>query len=362
MEVEGEVVTMTTGDLGTPGWQRHRIVLQAKAERRLELVRRRQRVEEVLRRKISELRELCLQEAELTGLLPKQYPLEVGEEPPTVSRRPWRGRQTLQPHQGQWQNMETYFHVRRTSEGIARGYMRQQKHRMEEAALQMSQNTDGRGDGQTIGCGNSWTLLPGELYQGRRTGTCLTSPIRLLQRSVSGASRSNGSLSPAVCRDRAGRFRYPILVPGRGQRADGCNPSLEPRGDVGAEPQPRTRRSSSSEVPGLGGGTPRSRAGRSAFRLAGSRCPEWQQQAAEGPQGPCAHRRPVPTALLDREIHRALALEGLRDWYVRSATSGPPRDPVAGGHHHRLYTESMLSTCTPRSGTRRDLETWRSRR
>ncbi|XP_015267318.1 PREDICTED: uncharacterized protein C1orf106 homolog [Gekko japonicus] len=51
-------------------------------------MRKQQRVlEERLEACVQELKKLCLREAELTGMLPSEYPLKAGEKPPKVRRR-----------------------------------------------------------------------------------------------------------------------------------------------------------------------------------------------------------------------------------------------------------------------------------
>ncbi|XP_063792148.1 coiled-coil domain-containing protein 120 [Pseudophryne corroboree] len=52
-----------------------------------ELAEKQRDLQESLRQKVNELRRLCLQEAELTGQVPPEYPLEYGERPPNVARR-----------------------------------------------------------------------------------------------------------------------------------------------------------------------------------------------------------------------------------------------------------------------------------
>ncbi|XP_069731781.1 innate immunity activator protein [Phaenicophaeus curvirostris] len=49
--------------------------------------RRQQALEARLEGCVQELRRLCLREAELTGALPREYPLKAGEKPPKVRRR-----------------------------------------------------------------------------------------------------------------------------------------------------------------------------------------------------------------------------------------------------------------------------------
>ncbi|XP_063212582.1 innate immunity activator protein isoform X2 [Chroicocephalus ridibundus] len=49
--------------------------------------RRQQALEARLETCVQELRRLCLREAELTGTLPREYPLKAGEKPPKVRRR-----------------------------------------------------------------------------------------------------------------------------------------------------------------------------------------------------------------------------------------------------------------------------------
>lgn len=44
-------------------------------------------MDEKLSAKLEELKKLCLQEAQLSGQLPPEYPLLPGEAPPTIRRR-----------------------------------------------------------------------------------------------------------------------------------------------------------------------------------------------------------------------------------------------------------------------------------
>ncbi|XP_071333628.1 coiled-coil domain-containing protein 120 [Trachinotus anak] len=56
-------------------------------ERMAELQERRQSLQALLSTRLAELRRICLQEAELTGAVPSDFPLEAGENPPCVRRR-----------------------------------------------------------------------------------------------------------------------------------------------------------------------------------------------------------------------------------------------------------------------------------
>uniref|UniRef100_A0A4W5LG23 Cytohesin Ubiquitin Protein Inducing domain-containing protein n=1 Tax=Hucho hucho TaxID=62062 RepID=A0A4W5LG23_9TELE len=56
-------------------------------ERMTELQERRRSLETLLNSRLAELRRVCLQEAELTGELPGDFPLEAGERRPNVRRR-----------------------------------------------------------------------------------------------------------------------------------------------------------------------------------------------------------------------------------------------------------------------------------
>ncbi|KAL3977824.1 inactive phospholipase D5 [Sarotherodon galilaeus] len=57
------------------------------AERIATLQERKQALEALLNARVGELKQVCLQEAELTGKLPRAFPLETGEKPPLVQRR-----------------------------------------------------------------------------------------------------------------------------------------------------------------------------------------------------------------------------------------------------------------------------------
>lgn len=51
------------------------------------LRQRREALQEKLAQKNNELKNLCVEEAEITGVLPPELPLEPGESPPTFRRK-----------------------------------------------------------------------------------------------------------------------------------------------------------------------------------------------------------------------------------------------------------------------------------
>ncbi|XP_019965509.2 coiled-coil domain-containing protein 120 isoform X1 [Paralichthys olivaceus] len=78
MEVKGQIIT-TPDPLTCPD--------KKQRERMTELQDRRRSLQALLRTRLAELRRICLQEAELTGAVPSDFPLEAGEKPPCVRRR-----------------------------------------------------------------------------------------------------------------------------------------------------------------------------------------------------------------------------------------------------------------------------------
>nr|XP_057909586.1 coiled-coil domain-containing protein 120 [Doryrhamphus excisus]XP_057909657.1 coiled-coil domain-containing protein 120 [Doryrhamphus excisus] len=85
MEVKGHLIT-SMGLVGAPdvqGCQDGKL----QAERVTALQDRKQALEALLNTRVEELKLVCLQEAELTGKLPRAFPLETGEKPPAVQRR-----------------------------------------------------------------------------------------------------------------------------------------------------------------------------------------------------------------------------------------------------------------------------------
>lgn len=84
MEVKGRVITaMGLGSPDVQGCQDSKL----QAERVSELQERKQSLQSLLNSRLGELRQVCLLEAELTGKLPRDFPLEEGERPPFVQRR-----------------------------------------------------------------------------------------------------------------------------------------------------------------------------------------------------------------------------------------------------------------------------------
>ncbi|XP_051789451.1 coiled-coil domain-containing protein 120 isoform X2 [Erpetoichthys calabaricus] len=85
MEVKGHLIT--PAGLSCSESQSSELATKLRAERMIELLDRKRTLQAALTSRISELKKLCLQEAELTGELPSEYPLESGERPPNVRRR-----------------------------------------------------------------------------------------------------------------------------------------------------------------------------------------------------------------------------------------------------------------------------------
>ncbi|XP_038637383.1 FERM domain-containing protein 4A-like [Scyliorhinus canicula] len=233
MEVKGEPITMATGNIGSPGSQRYTKAMKIKVERMKELRDRQGKLEERLRRKIAELKELCLQEAKLTGRLPIDYPLLPGEMPPAVDRRVRTSRK-LSNHstkpgedvglwdlehrfqlQGRIANASPALAVRTALAGeqrVRRKHNHQQRklpeHRPteiqrtshfpqalpDETTLTAAMWAEGRasprvdtwGDGQTVGRNHGWTLLPMDIdCQARGLRNSYASPVRYSQGFVS---------------------------------------------------------------------------------------------------------------------------------------------------------------------------------
>lgn len=75
----------SVASLGSTGSGNDRAAKQAEMVATLQA--RRAQLEAKLASKNEELKILCIQEAELTGVLPPEIPLEPGETPPTLRRR-----------------------------------------------------------------------------------------------------------------------------------------------------------------------------------------------------------------------------------------------------------------------------------
>ncbi|XP_042191330.1 FERM domain-containing protein 4A isoform X1 [Callorhinchus milii] len=87
MGSKGKIISGSSGSLLSSGSQESDSSQAAKKDMLAALKSRQESLEETLRIRLDELRKLCLREAELTGKLPKEYPLDPGEQPPIVRRR-----------------------------------------------------------------------------------------------------------------------------------------------------------------------------------------------------------------------------------------------------------------------------------
>ncbi|XP_062246028.1 FERM domain-containing protein 4A isoform X1 [Platichthys flesus] len=87
MGSKGKIISGSSGSLLSSGSQESDSSQTAKKDMLAALRARQEALEETLKQRLEELKNICIREAELTGKLPKEYPLDVGEEPPTVRRK-----------------------------------------------------------------------------------------------------------------------------------------------------------------------------------------------------------------------------------------------------------------------------------
>uniref|UniRef100_A0A671N7T4 FERM domain-containing protein n=1 Tax=Sinocyclocheilus anshuiensis TaxID=1608454 RepID=A0A671N7T4_9TELE len=87
MGSKGKIISGSSGSLLSSGSQESDSSQTAKKDMLAALRARQEALEETLRQRIEELKSICIREAELTGKLPKEYPLDPGEEPPNVRRK-----------------------------------------------------------------------------------------------------------------------------------------------------------------------------------------------------------------------------------------------------------------------------------
>ncbi|XP_072845516.2 FERM domain-containing protein 4B isoform X1 [Pogona vitticeps] len=87
LETKNQLIMASNGSLISSGSQDLEVSEEQKKEKILELRKKEKLLQEKLLQKVEELKKICLREAEITGKVPKEYPLNTGEKPPQVRRR-----------------------------------------------------------------------------------------------------------------------------------------------------------------------------------------------------------------------------------------------------------------------------------
>ncbi|XP_077385833.1 FERM domain-containing protein 4B-like isoform X2 [Festucalex cinctus] len=86
-ESKNHLIMASSGSLISAGSADSDIAEEQKKEKITELKTKEKKLKDTLAHKLEELKKICMREAELTGKLPKEYPLITGEKTPHVRRR-----------------------------------------------------------------------------------------------------------------------------------------------------------------------------------------------------------------------------------------------------------------------------------
>ncbi|XP_064822781.1 FERM domain-containing protein 4B-like isoform X2 [Oncorhynchus masou masou] len=87
MESKDQLIMASNRSLISAGSEDSDVSEELKKEKIADLKNKEKDLQDSLTQKLEELKKICLREAELTGRLPKEYPLDSGEKPPVVRRR-----------------------------------------------------------------------------------------------------------------------------------------------------------------------------------------------------------------------------------------------------------------------------------
>uniref|UniRef100_A0A3Q2XU77 FERM domain containing 4B n=1 Tax=Hippocampus comes TaxID=109280 RepID=A0A3Q2XU77_HIPCM len=86
-ESKHQLIMASSGSLISAGSADSDVADEQKKEKITELRTKEKKLHDALKQKLEELKKICMREAELTGRLPKEYPLVTGEKTPHVRRR-----------------------------------------------------------------------------------------------------------------------------------------------------------------------------------------------------------------------------------------------------------------------------------
>ncbi|XP_019942592.1 FERM domain-containing protein 4B isoform X4 [Paralichthys olivaceus] len=87
IESKDQLIMASSGSLISAGSADSEVSEEQKKEKIAELKKKEKDLQDKLTKKVEELKKICMREAELTGRLPKEYPLATGEKGPQVRRR-----------------------------------------------------------------------------------------------------------------------------------------------------------------------------------------------------------------------------------------------------------------------------------